>query len=312
MQEDLTIDNSFIAINPSGDDRSQNKPIAIAQSYLNNWQICARKFQHTHINNLAAPISSELEERLQLGQRFHLLMQQHELGLEVNALADHANNPNLPKWLARAQLWLAQLQQTMPGDYHSEHRRTLGIAIDRHLPQDRQDQQMYMLNAVYDLVIFGNGFAQIIDWKTHQKPLTAVSLRESWQTRLYLYLLAATTAYTPDQIKMTYWFANGIEPITLSYDQAQQEQTQADLSRILAEINTAQANHHFPQLELGSETCQKCDFAYRCDRAPFESMADLDLRSEPNSSPDTSLPTKLIEYPAQLANRLAQIPEIEI
>jgi CRISPR/Cas system-associated exonuclease Cas4 (RecB family) len=245
---------------------------------------------------------------MQLGQKFHLLMQQRELGLAVEQLAADPQTSSLQKWLT---LFNQSPPAMIAGDRHSEHRRTLGMYIDAVTAQGQPYQQMYTLTVVYDLLIFGAGVAQIVDWKTHQKPIKAATLKESWQTRLYLYVLAETAGYTPEQITMTYWFANRSTTITLGYDIAQHERTQADLLRLLREINQARQTHNFAQIEPGN-TCEKCDFAYRCDRKPLDSMVESERSPQPNPAQVANLPTELIKHPDQLANRLEQIPEVEI
>jgi hypothetical protein len=93
MLEDLPIANDAITISSDRlGDRDRSTPIAIAQSHLSNWQICRRKFQHTYIDSLNTPISSDQEKKMQLGQKFHLLMQQRELGLEVEQIAANPQN----------------------------------------------------------------------------------------------------------------------------------------------------------------------------------------------------------------------------
>ncbi|AFY71717.1 hypothetical protein Pse7367_3481 [Thalassoporum mexicanum PCC 7367] len=340
MQEDLAIAPDPFTTKVDADPvRHQSAPIAIAQSHLSKWQTCRRKFQHTYIDSLTTPISSIQEEKMQLGQKFHLLMQQHALGLDVEPLVVNYQDRKLQKWLDCSQEWLAQLQQSIGGDRHSEHRRTLsmpgsmsgsmsesmpGSELDNILaqrPERDKAAQVYTLTAVYDLVFFADSSALIVDWKTHQKPIPTSQLRASWQTRLYLFLLAETTAYQPDQLKITYWFANKAKATTLGYDAEQHERTRADLKEILAAIDQAKQTNDFPKIELTSsavEVCKHCDFAYRCDR---DALIEADASNKNNElvelltsrSPQISdLPTELIKHPEQLATSLEQIPEIEI
>ncbi|HEY9656349.1 MAG TPA: PD-(D/E)XK nuclease family protein, partial [Crinalium sp.] len=55
-------------------------PIRLSQSQLNRLVACPRKFQHTDLEQLAAPSEPEQQERQNQGTRFHLLMQQWLLG----------------------------------------------------------------------------------------------------------------------------------------------------------------------------------------------------------------------------------------
>jgi hypothetical protein len=64
----------------------------------------------------------------------------------------------------------------------------------------------YLLTVIYDLILLESDRAVIFDWKTYLKPIDADKLAKNWQTRLYLYVLAETSAYPPDSLSMTYWF----------------------------------------------------------------------------------------------------------
>ena len=64
----------------------------------------------------------------------------------------------------------------------------------------------FLLTVIYDLLIFERDQALILDWKTYRKPRRAEELSHNWQTRLYLYVLAETSDYQPQQIQMIYWF----------------------------------------------------------------------------------------------------------
>ncbi|NJR67202.1 MAG: PD-(D/E)XK nuclease family protein, partial [Leptolyngbyaceae cyanobacterium CRU_2_3] len=58
----------------------------LSQGLLNLFTTCPRKFQHIYLDQLNVPIAAAQQERLTWGNRFHLRMQQHELGLRFNAL----------------------------------------------------------------------------------------------------------------------------------------------------------------------------------------------------------------------------------
>jgi hypothetical protein len=243
----------------------------ISQGHLNVWVTCQRKFQHRFLDELSLPTAADVQLKLELGTKFHLLMQQKELGLDVDAVA--ASDANLEKWLLAFETNPPSL---IEGDRLSEHRRTCELHVG-----DRD----YVLNAIYDLLIIRDAssdrseipLAQIVDWKTHQRPLALAQLQSSWQTRLYTYILARTTNFTPEQIAMTYWFANTATAITINYDRDRDRETDRDLHMLLEQISQAQAMGSFEQLPLGSEECERCDFVYRCMRAGGD---ELDWQEE--------------------------------
>jgi len=223
-----------------------NTPSQVSQSTLNLWQACPRKFQHQVLDNFHLP--AELNTKMEQGSRFHLLMQQRELGLDITNLA--ASDLQL-------QNWIAAFEHNPPvmieGDRHSEHLRTYKL-------------NSYILTAIYDLLILGTNQAQILDWKTHNQPISAAVLQANWQTRLYLYLLVATSDYLPEQISMCYWFANTATTVAIAYNQHDHDQTEQELRQILSEMNDAQQADYYAQLPQGSEKCTKCEFKYRCER----------------------------------------------
>jgi CRISPR/Cas system-associated exonuclease Cas4 (RecB family) len=239
---------------------------SISQGHLNIWEICRRKYQYSFLEVLSLPEADlDRKEKLQLGAKFHLLMQQKELGLDISALAGSE---------AQLQTWLGAFEKQPPmmiaGDRLCEHRRTLEIssAISMHDDSENRDrdQGYFVLTAIYDMLILGDRQAQILDWKTHQVAIPLHTLKANWQTRLYLYLLAQTTKYDPEQISMTYWFANSAQSVIIEYSRSEHEQTATKLQQILIEMSQAQT---YPKLDLHSLACKNCEFRDRCDRGDF-------------------------------------------
>jgi len=210
---------------------------SISQGHLNIWETCRRKYQYSFLEVLSLPEADlDRKEKLQLGTKFHLLMQQKEPPMMI------------------------------AGERFCEHRRTLEISSSISLHDDSENRERnqgcYVLTAIYDMLILGEQQAQILDWKTHQADIPLHTLKANWQTRLYLYLLAQTTKYDPEQISMTYWFANSAQSVIIEYSRAEYEQTAARLQRILLEMSQAQT---YPKLDLHSTICKNCEFRDRCD-----------------------------------------------
>ncbi|MEH1817176.1 MAG: PD-(D/E)XK nuclease family protein [Nostoc sp.] len=234
--------------------------LRLSQGQLNLLEACPRKFQHTYLEKLNSPSNPEQEERLTLGSRFHLLMQQREMGLPIDSFLEA--DAQLQSWMlgfadaAPEILTAASDNQTFR---ESEHYRTLQV-------------QDYLLTVVYDLLIADNQQAQILDWKTYPKPPNKRKLESNWQTRLYLYVLAETSDYLPEKISMTYWFVQSEgkpQNIKFNYSTAQHAQTGKKLNQLLSQLTNwlenYQNNQQFPQVVEGSKTCDSCQFAKRCD-----------------------------------------------
>ncbi len=258
--------------------------LSLSQSSLQTLTTCPRKFQYLYLDQLGLPhfqfqgatdLSVDLPQ--DLGTWFHRLLQQQELGLDIQPLLT-ANAP-LPDWFAT-------FQATPPP-------MIAGVRAS----EQRYQSQMGNLGLVgiYDLVIFGTDQAQILDWKTYQRPQTSEFLKHHWQTRLYPYLLAATGEFAPEQILMTYWFAlapDDQHSLTFRYSQALFEKTQQQLSqlsqRIEAWITNYAQGQPLPQVTLESGKCFHCEFAYRCQRPQS-------LRFEDESEADELNPQLLLD-----------------
>jgi hypothetical protein len=246
--------------------------IRLSQAQLNLLETCPRKFQQVYLDQLGTPIASEQQDQMNWGSRFHLLMQQRELGLP--ALTASTTDRLL-------QSCVDAFIQTAPELFHqqavfrqSEHRRTLEF-------------QNYLLTAVYDLLILNPQQAQILDWKTYPRPQNPRWLAENWQTRLYPFVLAETSDYSPEDISITYWFVQATQSVSetnpetpettfhpqslkFNYSKAQHEATRSKLVALLSQltewVERYQVGESFPQVEVSANQCGFCAFDVRCQR----------------------------------------------
>lgn len=235
--------------------------LRLSQGNLNLLETCPRKFQHTYLEQLNSPLATEHEERQTLGSRFHLLMQQREMGLPIHSLL--AADIQLQSWMSA--FMDAAPEIILPGTdaeifRESEHYRTLQV-------------QDYLLTVIYDLLICDRQQAQILDWKTYPKPPDKRRLAQNWQTRLYMYVLAETSTYLPENISMTYWFiqsAGKPQNLKFTYSTSEHEKTAKKLQQLLNKLTNwlklYRQNQPFPQVTAGSKACEYCQFAMRCDR----------------------------------------------
>ena len=170
----------------------------LSQGQLNLLERCPRQFQHTYLDLFGSPTTAEQQARQAWGSRFHLLMQQRELGLPIESLV--REDLQLQHWMnafaTAAPEILNNLEPNTNNIFReSEHYRTLQV-------------QDYLLSVIYDLLIADDRQAQIFDWKTNPKLPKKSQLEKNWQTRLYLYVLAETSDYLPEQLSMTYWYVS--------------------------------------------------------------------------------------------------------
>lgn len=259
-----------------------SSPLRVAQTHLKTLEQCPRLFQHRVLDQLSPPVSPDEQERLQQGQQFHLILQQWLLDLPVQPIV--AAEPHLE---SRFQAFQAAADTILaPGTRLPEHDRSL-------LWGD------YLLMGRYDLLVLGDRYAHILDWKTYPQPRQPAYLTSHWQTRLYCFLLAETSAYPPEAIAMIYWFfqPDSADPPerpqpqsqVIPYSQPQHEATRHDLSRLLTQLTAWLAAYHqgsaFPQIPLGSQRCEICAFARHCGRETVAHSSD----SSPNRMLDNGL-----------------------
>lgn len=241
----------------------------LSQAHLRTLQTCPRQYQYRYLDSLMLPEATQLTETTaqKRGRDFHRLMQQHFQGLDIHPILEA--QPELQPWFAAFQ--------TMPppmieGQREAEHVRSLGW-------------QEFTLVGVYDYVIFGQGQAQILDWKTYARPPAPKTLSHHWQTRLYCYLLAATSSYLPSQIAMTYWFAQGEKGAnfyTFSYSEAIHQQIHHTLEQCLNQLRqwlqAYEQGQDLPQVPPAQmrEYCHECAFNERCQRRQPTSVLTID------------------------------------
>ena len=249
----------------------------LSQGQLNLLERCPRQFQHTYLEQLGSPSSPEQHERQMWGTRFHLLMQQRELGLPIESLV--REDAQLQRWMTAFASAAPEIlaPDTNSQFRESEHCRTLQV-------------QDYLLTVIYDLLIADDAYgkdgvlreAQILDWKTYPKPQNRRWLEQNWQTLLYLYVLAETSDYLPEQISMTYWFVQSEDKpqsLKFTYNTTQHQKTGQKLNRLLSQLThwlqRYEQGEPFPQVAEGSHICDSCQFAVRCDRDGYASGAVL-------------------------------------
>jgi hypothetical protein len=208
-------------------------------------------------------------------------MQQRELGLPIESLVQE--DAQLQRWMTAFAGVAPEILTPEPNSHtfrESEHCRTLKV-------------QDYLLTVVYDLLIADEKLAQVLDWKTYPKPQNRRWLEQNWQTLLYLYVLAETSDYLSEQISMTYWFVQSPDQpqsLKFAYNTAQHQQTGQKLHRLLSQLSDwlqrYQAGESFPQVGEGSNYCDSCQFAVRCERGAYGKDSVLRYRGEDDLGKD--------------------------
>ena len=248
--------------------------LRLSQGHLNLLAACPRKFQHSYLEQLNTPLDPKHEEYQILGSRFHLLMQQREMGLPINNLLQA--DPQLQNWMTDVRKIAPEIFITNIDNQtfrESEHYRTLQIGD-------------YLLTVIYDLLIADQNQAQILDWKTYPQPPKSETLAQNWQTRLYMYVMAETSNYLLDNISMTYWFVQSkgqTKKIKFLYNEKEHQKTAEELHQLLNNltkwIKDYEYNISLPQIKESQKICESCQYAVRCQRQKIKQV-NIDINQQ--------------------------------
>jgi PD-(D/E)XK nuclease superfamily len=256
-------------MNPSAETRSMPlDPLLhfeFSQSSLQDFTDCRRRFQLRYLQRVAWPAiqaepAREFERHIQRGDRFHRLAQQYLVGVPEERLARMAEadeDENLQRWW---QNFLDSIPPLLSGA------RRVEVALQAPLDGFR-------LVAVYDLVLLRpDGRVVIYDWKTSLHRPSRAALLQRLQTRVYPYVLAQAgaaltggKAIPPEQIEMTYWFAEpGQAPETLAYTAQRYQDDAHDLLALVSEIQSL-APQDF-SMAPSEKPCAYCVYRSLCSR----------------------------------------------
>jgi len=267
----------------------------LSQGHLNSLDYCPRRFQHTYLDQLAVPLTPAQQGAIALGNRFHTLMQQRELGLVLQPFDPDSESEPEDRVYQDLERFLAAAPEVLRRDRvqfrQSEHRRYLQF-------------QGFFLTVIYDLLILETDRAEILDWKTQLLLPSDQALAKNWQLKLYPYVLAASSSYPPDQIHMTYWFVRSPTPagspthsdvaiaptnaeaptptaLRFPYTGDRHHQIQAELTQRLTQLQGYLQNYEtggaLPQIDEALGKCYTCPFAIRCRRTASLNPPEVNL-----------------------------------
>lgn len=235
-----------------------------SQSAVQDYADCARRFYLRYVRQLRYPAPEsepirDFEERMELGERFHLLIYQHQIGIPAEVLRATLDDEDLETWFDR---YLESGLKGLPDKRYPELALTVPLA-------DRR------LIAKFDLLAVEQGDQMvIIDWKTTPNRPSRDDLKARWQTIIYPYVLAKAGAHLyggkpipPEQIRMVYWFAEApAQPETFEYDADQFARAESRINDIAAELlSRADEEAAFP-LTTDERHCKYCVYRSYTER----------------------------------------------
>lgn len=255
-----------------------------SQNSLQDYVDCQRRFQLRYVVEQKWPAAEsepidEQEHFLEMGSRFHLLVQRHLTGLDTELL--RPSDPMLAEW------WDAYLKHPIPD-----------LPAANQLPEINLSASVggQRLTATFDLLAFEPGQrAVIVDWKTTQRVPKREKLAARLQTRVYPFVLVEGGKHLfggdikPEQVEMVYWFANDpTQPHRFAYNAQQYDTDRAYLAGMLTEL-LARQDEAWP-LTDNLNQCNYCVYRSLCDRGVKAGLLDeqeMDLGSaEPDPTSD--------------------------
>lgn len=249
---------------------------AFTQASLQDYVDCPRRFQLRYVLNQRWPAVEaeplfEHELSLRRGERFHRLVERHQLGLPLSDLeAQLGADETLRAWW---QEYLGfSFLHGLPGERYPELRLSA-------------DLEGVRVVAALDLLVVQPGQRlYVFDWKTHVPVPRAEWLRGRMQTILYLWLVATVGStlfgewVRPERISMIYWFTAAPEaPLRFDYSSAQYEEHGLALLALVEEMLGRGADLAWP-LTQEQRRCQHCVFRSLCGRGVAAGrVVDLEL-----------------------------------
>ena len=234
-----------------------DQSLTFSRGKLADFSACQRRYQLRYQRQLAwpvGPLEAKTAAALERGHRFHQLLQQHFLGLEVSPTPE--DEPELAQWW---RLFQAEGPHLPDGNRLPEFNLT--VPIGRHF-----------LTGRYDLLIVGDEGLFIYDWKTGTRPPSPTALRDDLQTRVYMALAAEGAAAVwpglrPEGIRLTYWYASDPpQTRSLTYDAAWHAENWNHLAELVGQIGRQLATGDTLPLTNDLDQCRRCAYQVYCGR----------------------------------------------
>lgn len=233
-----------------------------SQHSLNTYARCKRRFLLKYVDRQPWPMPEEEDPRsyqdhLARGRVFHQWLVREHLGLDMTSIVEACDDELLQAWWAA---WQSFDREALPRALR-EAELPIVVPLGRH-----------RLYARYDyLALDRGGEAVIVDWKTLGTVPPLSTLRQRFQTRVYLYCLVSAghvfsggQPLAPDQVSMLYWFANTKESISIPYSVQSYVRDGRDLLRMTDEI-ASQARDAFVRTD-DLRQCMRCNYRSLCQR----------------------------------------------
>lgn len=231
-----------------------------SQSSLQDFVDCPRRFQLRYMLEQdwpapAAEPASDTEQYLEMGRRFHLLLQRHWLGLPIDR---DGLDPLLKPWW---DAFIANPPADLPGD-----KRRPEVSVSAVIEGQR-------MTATFDLLAYQpGGEVVIVDWKTSKRTPRRF-LDRRLQTIIYPLMLVECAPrllgfpVLPEAVRLVYWFAAEPEPGAMEvfqYSAARREEDKRYLNALFTRLLSMDVTD-WP-LTASDRFCKMCQYRSLCNR----------------------------------------------
>ncbi len=222
----------------------------LSQKDLNLLENCPLQFQQHYWQKLDSLPNLTQAENAIWGKQFHTLMQQYNLGLPLENLL--TQQPEFKHSLealisATEEIWHSPKIKLREAEYK------LNLTCKN-----------YIFTVIYDLLVIYEEQAVIFDWKTYLQPQNPQKLLNNWQSKLYLYVLAESLNYKPEQLSFIYWFVklpHQPQSYTIKYNQNFHEQTKIELQNLINKFQQILTKYPLNQNKcLEENNCYQCSY----------------------------------------------------
>ncbi len=233
-----------------------------SQNKLQDYIDCPRRFELKHILKQEWPaIRSEpvreIEHHQQLGNQFHLFIQQFFNGLSSESIQKQTADPVLLNWWRSFELF------------------SKTIHYEKAYPELQISAQIgaFRFYGVIDLLTTDkSGNIVIYDWKTNQIKPSRATLNQKIQTRLYRLMAALNYArfykdgpFSPDTIRMEYWYVNDpAATMVFPYNESLFLSDQSDLLQLIESIHRTEKGEFLKTED--EKRCKFCNYRSLCAR----------------------------------------------
>jgi len=246
------------------------------QDYLD----CPRRFELRYIlkQNWPAITSQpvlEMENRISMGNRFHLLAHQYLSGISGEILSNTIDDPDLGLWFSRFQEYIGQY---LKFQYFSE----LSIIMPF---------EGFRLIAVFDFIsLMETNKIRIGDWKTTSHMPKKEIYLQSVQSTLYPFLayetriniFPQTSMLQHQDQSMEYWFPGFPEStIAQEYSASFHTNNRVMLSTLISEISQKEPGDF--EKTSNNKRCAFCQYRSLCERG-IQAGSSEDAENETESN----------------------------